>query len=396
MSRSSSKKHKLKNLNATRKKNKNRHVVKIEKVSTKNDMTVLGVARASTKATSDVKKKPDETSQPASPMQSFRIVDDPFKIKVGVGWSLDDKGLSEGRDKSSVITEKLTHDFPTPGELEIKSPSTKRILSTAKQNSNINANLNPEHSKDDESMQDIRSPAFPHRSSPGNVRVDPNQAWAGSGDTNKPEVSKQGTWKRNTHRVAAVDNNSVGMGVRDERMDSWRRNGDRRKVNGHNYYRQGNNNFSRTLNGRSSLRQSEDESPRMNKKFESQEMDFRRANAPSMKANKFDAAPLQLKHDQKEVEEVVELDAEKYEKRNVQGKKIFDPKTGNMVNASDVVRGSRESNRKPKVNNYTDNRKSNNGNGIKRKERSRHNNKQSHKRHVSIDDEDERKRLEKK
>ena len=35
MSRSSSKKHKLKNLNATRKKNKNRHVVKIEKVSTK-------------------------------------------------------------------------------------------------------------------------------------------------------------------------------------------------------------------------------------------------------------------------------------------------------------------------------------------------------------------------
>jgi len=27
--------------------------------------------------------------------------------------------------------------------------------------------------------------------------------------------------------------------------------------------------------------------------------------------------------------------------------------------------------------------------GIKRKERSRHNNKQSHKRHVSIDDEDE-------
>ena len=124
MSRSSSKKHKLKNLNATRKKNKNRHVVKIEKVSTKNDMTVLGVARASTKATSDVKKKPDETSQPASPMQSFRIVDDPFKIKVGVGWSLDDKGLSEGRDQSSVITEKLTHDFPTPGELEIKSPST--------------------------------------------------------------------------------------------------------------------------------------------------------------------------------------------------------------------------------------------------------------------------------
>ena len=216
MSRSSSKKHKLKNLNATRKKNKNRHVVKIEKVSTKNDMTVLGVARASTKATSDVNKKPDETSQPASPMQSFRIVDDPFKIKVGVGWSLDDKDLSEGRDKSSVITEKLTHDFPTPGELEIKSPSTKRILSTAKQKSNIGANLNPENSKDDESMQDIRSPAFPHRSSPGNVRVDPNQAWAGSGDTNKPEVSKQGTWKRNTHRVAAVDNNSVGMGVRDE------------------------------------------------------------------------------------------------------------------------------------------------------------------------------------
>eukprot|EP00944_MAST-04C_sp_MAST-4C-sp1_P014429 g14429.t1 len=394
---SSSKKLKLKNLNATRKKNRNKHVVKIEKVSTKNDMTVLGVARASSKATSGVNKKPGETSQPASPMQSFRILDDPFKVKVGVGWSLDDKDLSESRYKSSVTTEKLTHDFPTPGELEIKSPSTKNILTAAKQNSSIGAKSNPDHSRDDEPMQNTRPPAFPHRSSPGNIRVDPNQASAGSNYSNKPEVSKQGTWKRNTHRVATVGNNSAGISVRDERMDSWGRNGGRRKVNGHHYYRQGNK-FLRTSNGRSSLRQSEEESPRMNKKFESEEIDFSKANLRSTKANRLDAGPTKLKHDQKEVEEAVEIDAEKYEKRNVQGKKIFDPKTGNMVNASDVARGSRESNRKPKGDNYTDNRKSNHANGVRRKERSsdRYNSKQSHKRHVSIDDEDERKRLEKK
>ena len=113
-------------------------------------------------------------------------------------------------------------------------------------------------------MQNTRPPAFPHRSSPGNIRVDPNQASAGSNYSNKPEVSKQGTWKRNTHRVATVGNNSAGISVRDERMDSWGRNGGRRKVNGHHYYRQGNK-FLRTSNGRSSLRQSEEESPRMNK-----------------------------------------------------------------------------------------------------------------------------------
>ena len=329
-------------------------------------------------------------------MQSFRIVDDPFKIKVGVGWSLDDKGLSEGRDQSSVITEKLTHDFPTPGELEIKSSSTKSILSTAKQNSYIPVNANLKRTKNDELMQNSRLSNFPRRNRPEKVRANPNLVWAGDGDNNKPEVSKQGAWKRNTNRVAVIDNNSVAMGVRNGRMDTFWNDGGRRKVNGHNHYRR-DSNFLTTPNGRSPPRQSDVESSQMNEIVQSRRSRLRKVDGRTDEANQFDTAPLHQKQSKKKGDEVVELNAEKYEKRNIQGKKIFDPRTGNMVNASDVARGNRDSNRKFNDNNHAHNRKSNNTKVLKKNERSNgYDSKRLRKRHVPIDDEEERKRLEKK
>ena len=392
---SNRKKLKLKNLNAHRKKNKSKHVVKIEKVASKNDMTVLGVARARSKGKSGINQKPGDTSQPASPMQSFRIIEDPFKVKVGVGWSLDDKGLSESRSKSSAANRKLTQDFPTPDELEINSSSTKSISNTVMQSNDIPVNANLKHSKNDELMQKSRSSTFNHTNRPEKVRADPNPVWAGDSYNRKTEV-QQGAWKRNTNRVAVIDNSSVAAHAVNKKTDTFWKDGGKRKEYNHGYYRR-DSKFLTTPNGRSPPRQSDAETSQMNERVQSRRSHLRKVDGWTEGANQFDTAPLQQNQSKTKGDEVVELNAEKYEKRNIQGKKIFDPRTGNMINASDVARSNRDSNRKINDNNHAHNRKPNNTKVLRKKERSNgYNSKQLRKRHVSIDDEEERKRLENK
>ena len=92
----------LKNLTAMRRKKRERKVVKIEKVASKNDMTVLGVQRRTVNNNDDgnnnnnddgnINNNNDNSHQrrsnvESSPLQTYKIVDDPFKVKVGYGWS---------------------------------------------------------------------------------------------------------------------------------------------------------------------------------------------------------------------------------------------------------------------------------------------------------------------
>ena len=151
---SSKKKNRLKNLTAIRKKNREKKGVKIEKVASRNEMTVLGVQRnkvISNENVSDVEKKKigcntnglvntkNEllSASHSSPAQTFKIVADPFKVKFGIGWDLEN---SHGERKKKVRTNSkdLEENFPTPEEVNLKK-NTPSKSSNHIQNNNRGA-----------------------------------------------------------------------------------------------------------------------------------------------------------------------------------------------------------------------------------------------------------------
>ncbi len=447
----SKKKNRLKNLTAMRKKNREKKVVKIEKVASRNEMTVLGVQRKKligNENMSDVEKKKigsntngllntkneSLSASHSSPAQTFKIVADPFKVNIGIGWDLEnDHG--EGKKKVRTNSKDLEENFPTPEEVNLKknipSKSSNHI-----QNNNRGAaaqadkdgstlsrfslsktsngrDLNSRYHNNQKRKQFKTGVKNIWNSSPAKYRSN-NMYYDSKDPKSNANISNDNHTKHHPHKTRGyyeTNNNSKNKNNNNDNSLVGRRmmrdNVYRDNVYGKHYYENddyyNDNDFKRYQTGKDTFDDSAASYHWRNRRLNNGNVRNNVGTGMRNEASQNNSKPQhagQLNHVHDDNGDGVIVD--EYANRNVQGKKIFDPTTGEMVDASgmNVVKAFKAVNvavdEALKNNDKSDNYKDDNNNARHRRGRNYQRRYGRFKRDNIVDEVEEKNRIERK